>query len=163
MALIHEMLYQTEDLAEIDFGAYLRTLIPALIRSYGTNAVRVSHEIIAAAIPVRTETAVPLGLIVNELITNSLKHAFPSRRAGRISIEFRKLEEKAFSLIVRDDGVGLPEGFSIEKTSTLGLRLVGMMAGQLSGRFEAHSRDGAHFALTFEIPDATPAPAIHEL
>ncbi len=162
MALIHEMLYQTEDLAEIDFGAYLRTLIPALIRSYGTNAVRVSHEIIAAAIPVRTETAVPLGLIVNELITNSLKHAFPSRRAGRISIEFRRLDEKTFSLMVRDDGVGLPEGFSMEKTSTLGLRLVGMMAGQLSARFEAHSLDGAHFTLTFEIPGATPAPAIHE-
>ncbi len=162
MALIHEMLYQTEDLAEIDFGAYLRTLVPALIRSYATHSGRVSHEITADTIFVRTETAVPLGLIVNELITNSLKHAFPDKRAGRIFIEFRHAGGATFSLTVRDDGVGLPEGFAMEKTTTLGLRIVGMMAGQLSAQLEAQSPEGASFTLTFDIPDAHPATTARE-
>ena len=163
MALIHEMLYQTENPAEIDFGAYLRTLVPALIRSYGAEPVRVSLDITASAIPVRTETAVPLGLIVNELITNSIKHAFPGQRVGCVSIEFRSLKKNTLSLEVRDNGVGLASDFSMENTNTLGLRLVGMMAGQLSAQLEVQSRGGSIFTLTFEVPEASPPPAVHEL
>jgi two-component sensor histidine kinase len=157
MALIHEMLYQSRNLAELDFGDYLHTLVPALMRSYGTHAGRVTHDILTDKIAVPPETAVPLALIVNELITNSLKHAFPGQRGGCITIECRR-GQGALELTVRDNGAGLPPDFEIGKSNSLGLRLVVMMARQLSAEIKARNQDGASFALTVSLPEPTPLP-----
>ncbi len=153
MALIHEMLYRSNDLAEIDFGDYLRMLVPALMRSYSTHAAHVRHEIQSDDIKLRPQAAVPLGLIVNELITNSLKHGFVNRTAGNIAIECRRREGRTIELKVSDDGVGLPPEFCIGKMHSLGLRLVAMMASQIAARVESHSHEGASFTLTFELTD----------
>ncbi len=152
MALIHEMLYQSENLAEIDFGNYLRALVPVLLRSYNMKDGQVTHHIEADVIALRPQTAVPMGLIVNELVTNSLKHGFRDGRGGRISILCRRRGHEV-ELTVSDDGVGLPPDFTTEKTTSLGLRLVGMMKSQLDGRFEARNDNGAKFVFTFILAE----------
>jgi two-component sensor histidine kinase len=157
MALIHEMLYQSDDLAKIDFAKYLRAFIPVLLRSYGTGGGRLTHNILADDIALSPETAVPLGLIVNELVTNSIKHAFPDGRAGRITIECRNCEG-VLSLSVGDDGAGLPADFSPEKSGSLGMRLVAMLSKQLAARLEMRNHDGTAFLLVCTLPGAPAQP-----
>jgi PAS domain S-box-containing protein len=157
MALIHEMLYESENLAEIDFGKYLRALVPTLMLGYSARSGGITHDIQADDIALRPQTAVPLALIVNELVTNSLSHAFSDGRSGRIAIECRRRDRGEIALMVRDNGLGLPQGFSMQNTRSLGLRLVGMMVNQLSAKLEARDEGGASFELVFTPMDETSA------
>ncbi|MDP8979126.1 MAG: PAS domain S-box protein [Acidobacteriota bacterium] len=150
MGLIHESLYQSANLAEIDFPAYIDQLGDYLFRAYGVDSSRV--ELAASIDPLRLtiDTAVPCGLIVNELVSNCLKYAFPEGRRGRISIEMHQdAGGHSIRLSVSDDGVGLPAGAGRPGSKSLGLRLVRTLADQLGAQVEITSSPGARIALTF--------------
>jgi len=149
MALIHEKLYQSTSLARIDFAEYARGLTNMLIRSYRLSAL-INVELKIETLSLNLETAVPLGLILNELITNSLEHAFSSQQAGTIHVSLLHLNDDLMCLTVRDNGVGLPPGFDLEKASTLGMRLIHILTEQLHARMEARSEQGAVITVTFQ-------------
>ena len=148
MALIHETLYQSADLARIDFAAYARQLADGLAASYADprRLIRIASEV--GAVPLDIAQAVPCGLIISELVTNALKHAFAGRAAGTITIGLGPVEPGALRLSVRDDGVGITDERAAS-TTTLGLRLVRALVEQLEGTLEIRSQGGATFAVTF--------------
>lgn len=130
MALIHEKLYQSESLARVDLAEYVDSLVGILLRTYTTNPnVKLNLRIQPAAVSI--DTAVPVGLLLNELVTNALKYAFPEGRAGRLLVVLDVLPEGQIVIQVEDDGIGLGPEFELQKANTLGLRLVRMFAKQL--------------------------------
>jgi two-component sensor histidine kinase len=149
MALVHERLYQSRDLARIDFAEYVRNLADYLFRSYGVDSSLIKLKINVRDVSVGIDTAVPCGLILNELVSNSLKHAFPRGRAGEIRIELRSGGEGECSLIVSDDGVGLPGDLDFRDTESLGLQLVNTLVDQLEGIIEVDRNGGTAFRITF--------------
>jgi PAS domain S-box-containing protein len=148
MALVHEQLYQSQDLTRIHFGEYVQLLTNNLFRSYGINTHLIKYKI-HTDISLGIDTAVPCGLIINELISNSLKYAFPSRRAGEIRIDLTATPDHRLTLIVADNGVGLPQDLDLQNSSSLGLRLVRILSEQLEGDIEFHSENGTEFRMTF--------------
>ncbi len=149
MALIHERLYLSTDLKRIDFGAYIQTLANDLFHTYITDPSKVRLNMNVENLMVDINTTVPLGLIVNELVTNSMKHGFIDGAEGEIRIEFYK-ENKKFVLVVGDTGVGFPEDLDFRKTSTLGLQLVNNLTSQLDGNIELNRDNGTEFIIKFE-------------
>ncbi len=150
MALIHEKLYQSQDLARIDFAEYVRSLIRMITRSYPTKAGSVQLEVHTEPILLNIDTGVPVGLILNELLSNTFKHAFPEERQGKISVRLENKKELGFQLLIKDDGVGLPANFTLNNTKSLGLRLVRILTEQISATLEFKSENGAEFRLTFQ-------------
>jgi PAS domain S-box-containing protein len=149
MALLHESLYHSDNLAWIDFPAYIRQLAEHLFRSYGATAERIRLRTDLDRLFLNMDIAVPCGLIVNELISNSLKYAFPEGRSGEIHVELRESGDRTASLTVADDGIGLDSGFDWVNASSLGLRLVRTLAQQLDATLEVGDGPGTHFRLTF--------------
>jgi len=133
MALIHEKLYQSTDLARIEFSEYLRDLLVELFRSYGPKASAIRLQVEAPPVRLDLNTAVPVGLILNELVSNCLKHAFPGGKSGLVRIELQTEQATQFRLAVRDNGVGFPPDFDLGNIPTLGLRLVRILISQLGG------------------------------
>ncbi|MBC7170872.1 MAG: PAS domain S-box protein, partial [Polyangiaceae bacterium] len=133
MALIHDRLYQSQNLASIDFGAHLRDLSSMLVRFFGRAEQAVRLELALEPVRLELDTAIPLGLVANELITNALKHAFQGRGEGTVSVALASGESE-LTLTVADNGVGFPAGFSLESGKSLGMRLVTSLAHQLRGR-----------------------------
>lgn len=150
MALIHESLYQSENLSEIDFPAYIDQLAKHLFSSYGVDSKRVQISAALDDLRLTMDTAIPCGLIINELVSNSLKYAFPNGGSGRVTIEMRQKDDQFIRLEVSDDGVGLPGNVSFTSTKSLGLRLVRTLADQLGATIESGSGPGARIALTFQ-------------
>lgn len=150
MALIHAKLYQAEDLAKIDFTKYLQELITALIHSYGFPADRVSVTLNAPGEMLNLNTAVPLGLIINELVSNCLKHAFPENRSGEILVDLFGVDDGSYLLRVADNGIGFPEGLDITSTATLGLQLVNTLVEQLKGTIQLERGAGTTFIIQFK-------------
>jgi PAS domain S-box-containing protein len=157
MAIIHEILYQSEDLARVDFARYIRTLTDHLWRSYGIDSQTVTLKASIAAVPFNVDVAIYCGLIVNELLSNALKHAFPAGRAGEIRLELEPTGNNRVSLTVGDNGVGLPPEVTLNTTQTLGLRLVGLLAQQLEGTLELDRNGGTSFTIVFR-PGSFTAP-----
>lgn len=149
MALIHEQLYETPDLADINFPDYIRQLAGRLFRSYRVSSNRVELHTDIADVHLGIDTAVPCGLILNELISNSLKHAFPGDREGRILVRVEKLPDGSLRMVVADDGVGLPSDIGFWSTKTLGIRLVRSLVRQLDGEIELGGPPGAEFRIRF--------------
>ncbi|MGQ9368062.1 sensor histidine kinase [Azospirillum sp. ST 5-10] len=145
MSLVHEALYEYEETSEIDFGAYLRALSDALLASFGV-ADRVAVQVVAEAPRVHLDTAIPLGLIATEALSNALKHAFPDGRPGCVAVAFRGAQgDGTGTLVVSDDGVGpAPSG-----PKGTGLGLVRAIAKQVGGNVEIAGDRGTTFALTF--------------
>lgn len=150
MALIHESLYQSANLSEIDFPAYIDQLADYLFRSYGVDPNRVQLAASIDELRLTIDTAVPCGLIINELVSNSLKYAFPAGRSGTIRIEMHYKDDHSIRLAVTDNGVGFPDGIGQASTKSLGLRLVRTLADQLSATVEMSSASGAQTILTFQ-------------
>jgi PAS domain S-box-containing protein len=148
MALVHERLYQSQDLARVDFAEYVRNLANYLFRSYGFNSNVIKLKINVDDVFLSIDTAVPCGLILNELVSNCLKHAFPKGGEGEIGIELCSNDDK-FTLTVGDNGVGLPKGLDFRKTESLGLQLVNTLVDQLEGTIELDRSDGTAFEITF--------------
>lgn len=150
LAHVHERLYLSSNLAAVDFAAYIDRMIGELAKSYQAEASRIRVIAAVEEIGFNVGTSIPLGLIINELIINAFKHAFPDGREGTIHISLRTLPDGRFELDVRDDGVGLPAGFAVDKAESLGLQLIGMLAGQIDGTVEIVSDAGAHFRIFFK-------------
>ncbi len=148
MALIHESLYRSADLARIDFGAYVRALCRQLFAAFGVDGGRVSLRLRLDAVPLDLERAVPCGMLVNELVSNALEHAFPGGRSGTVSVELRAAESGGYALTVADDGVGLPPGLDYRRTRSLGLQLVCTLARQLSASVVVEQAGGTAFRIT---------------
>jgi len=149
MALIHERLYQSPDLKRIDFGDYIQTLSNDLFHSCITDFSRVKLNINVENLMVDINTTVPLGLIVNELVTNSMKHGLAGKAEGEINIGFHKKGDE-FVLVVEDTGVGFPDDVDFRNTSTLGLQLVNNLTTQINGKIELNRDNGTKFTITFK-------------
>jgi PAS domain S-box-containing protein len=149
MALIHEKLYQSEDFSKIDFRQYIEGLTGYLVRSY--RVADVFTDVVVDDIHLGITTAIPCGLILNELLTNALKHAFPDGRKGQIRIELRNVEGKRVRLTVRDNGVGLPAGFDPEHAQSLGMHLTRILASQLDGTLHYTVNAGTAFDVEFPM------------
>jgi PAS domain S-box-containing protein len=133
MALIHEKLYQSENLANVKIKDYVGSIVNNLYSSYGYNRDTISITTDVEDLFVDIDIAIPLGLIINELVSNSFKHAFPDNRIGEIYINLKKQDNNKYELIVRDNGVGFPGGFDVNTSNTLGLQLVKVLVDQLGG------------------------------
>ncbi len=149
MSLIHEKIYQSKNLARIDFGKYIQSLAAYLFRSYSSNAVGISLETSVEALYLDVDTAVPCGLILNELISNALKHAFPDGRTGKISIKLQSDGTRFNILTVSDNGIGLPRDMDFTNSPSLGMQLVHSLVGQLDGTIETNLQEGTEFRITF--------------
>jgi len=149
MALLHESLYKSDNLARIDFSEYVAQLADHLFRSYGVAAERIRFRTELDALQLNMDSAVPCGLLINELISNSLKYAFPDGRRGEIYVGLRGQGTQA-TLTVADDGVGLAPGFDWASARSLGLRLVRSLAQQLEATLEYTGGPGTRFRLTFK-------------
>ncbi|WP_332774500.1 sensor histidine kinase [Polaromonas sp.] len=152
MALIHEKLYQSETLATVDLADYVRTLVSILMRTY-TADTKVQLELRLDRASVSIDTAVPVGLMLNELVTNALKYAFPNGRQGNLIVALGADTEGQIALSVQDDGVGLKRDFQFEQADTLGLRLVRMFARQLRAVVTLRSEPG-HTAFDIHFKEA---------
>ena len=148
MALVHEKLYQSEDLARIDFGEYIKSLATDMVSSYGLGLRNIDLKIDVDTILLGVDTAIPCGVIVNELVANSLKHAFPVDRSGEIAISFREVDGQ-YMMTFKDDGVGLPEDLDISHPSSLGLTIVNALTGQLGGTIDLGRNGGSEIQITF--------------
>ena len=147
MGLIHGSLYQSEDLSSIKFKDYVTTLTSQLLNTYANNSnIKLTNNI--SDISLNMETAIPVGLIINELVTNSLKHAFPDIK-GEVSINIHIKSEK-IELIIKDNGIGLPEDFDIKTPKKLGLQLVNNLIEQLEGTIKLDQSHGTTFKITFK-------------
>jgi two-component sensor histidine kinase len=149
MALVHERLYQSEGFAQIEFHEYARTLLGTL---WSTHAPPEKHILLVqdlGPVSLSVETAVPLGLILNELASNALKHAFAGRSEGKVTVALHADAEGAVCLGVRDNGVGFPPGFDWRQSRSLGLRLVQMLTAQLNGTVEVEGDDGTEVVIAF--------------
>jgi two-component sensor histidine kinase len=150
MVLIHEMLCNSSNEAQIDFNEYCRSLVGALISAYSPNQSKVQVEMRISRVIVSLETAVPCGLIIHELVSNSLKHGFPDGRTGTITIDFDRNEAGLCSLVVGDNGIGLPNGLNREIPGTLGLSLVNTLTKQLQGSVEFTGTSGTVCKISFK-------------
>ncbi len=151
MALIHQRLYESTDLKNIGFKEYITTLANDLYRNYVKDPSRVRLKLGIEDVNIDINVAIPLGLILNELITNSMKYAFPPGEKGTITVDFSKKENKFF-LKVSDDGIGFPEDLDYEKTDSLGLQLVTSLTNQIDGELELDRTKGTSFKITFAEP-----------
>ena len=148
MALVHEKLYQSSDLRNIDFKEYINDLGINLLQSYEIHSGNIKLNMNVEDILLDIDLAIPTGLIINELITNSLKYAFPDGMKGEINISFRSMSENMLELVVSDNGIGLPENLDFRKTRTLGLHLVTVLAeNQLHGKIDINRIKGTEFRI----------------
>jgi two-component sensor histidine kinase len=148
MATIHDRLYRSRDLANIDFGDYLRALIPDLVGLLN-HSDRISIEIRAHEVRLSIDAAIPCSLIVNELVTNSLEHAFPDERSGKIEIGFFRTGDTRFELSVADNGVGFVPAAVWPNPGTLGLQLVSDLVAQIDGEVSIEADSGTRFLVRF--------------
>ena len=149
MALIHERLYQSADLKSIDFGDYISTQANDLYHTYvmDTNLIKLNIDVDDLRLDINT--SIPLGLIVNELVTNSLKHGFPEGKSGEIGIIFHKQDEN-YILEIKDNGVGFSEDIDYNNTDSLGLQLINNLTDQIDGEIEFNTSSGTSFKISFK-------------
>jgi PAS domain S-box-containing protein len=151
MSLIHEILYQSDDLAKIDFETYINRLIKAIARAFTGSGGNISYSVTVAQIHLSIDDAVPIALIINELLTNIYKYAFPVQRRGKVEIILKKSDPQVTELSISDNGIGLPDDIDIHHSETLGLQLVSDLAEkQLEGSLQIERVNGTHFAIRFK-------------
>jgi two-component sensor histidine kinase len=149
MALIHQLLFERRDWSNVQLGPYLHRLGDLLSSTYGRGRIELAVD--ADDVELDVQRAVPCGLLVNELVTNAFKHAFPGERAGRIRIELRREADGHARLCVSDTGRGLPEDLDIERIESLGMQLIPLLAEQVRGTLRVERGPGARFELRFPI------------
>jgi two-component sensor histidine kinase len=150
IALFHESVYRSPDLTQVDMGRYLEDLLQALRSTYGSLGGGVTADFAAEGVVLGADLAIPLGLLANELVTNAYKHAFPGGR-GRIDVSLHQRGDEV-TLVVSDDGVGLPADIDITKTESVGLSLVCSLAEQIGAIVEVTRGDGgARFSVTCKL------------
>jgi len=150
MALVHEKLYHSKSLTQIDFGEYLKDIIALLSRSYGKRNIRCRVEVDNISLSI--ETAIPLGIIANELISNTMKYAFPDDMEGELFFRLLQKEDGRVTMTARDDGVGIPDAVDFQNMPSLGLQLVKDLVCQINGAVELDRSNGTTFVITFTPP-----------
>ncbi|MBD2507719.1 PAS domain S-box protein [Nostoc sp. ATCC 53789] len=152
MALVHEKLYESQDLAKINFGEYIRDLVASLFTAYEVNEDAIALVLnIDKHVFLGLDTAIPCSLIIHELVSNSLKYAFPVGRNGTIYIEINQNQDRQVTLVVSDDGIGLPPNFNFQKIASLGWQLVDALTNQLSGNINIQGDMGVKCQVTFTL------------
>ncbi len=159
MALVHEKLYQSSSLSELDFAAYAESLTTSLLRSYGTDPGRIRLRLAMEHVNFDINHAIPCALILNELVSNALKYAFPGGRSGEIWLRMARTPDGRISMSVADNGIGLPPEMDPLKAESLGLRLVCTLVNQLRTNLEVNRAEGTTYAFTF----STAKPESHQL
>lgn len=159
MALIHDKLYRARDLARVSFGEYVRDLTNNILTSYALPARSVRVRLDIDDLSLSLDYAVPCGLILNELMSNCLKHAFPVGHSGTVSIGFHAEGEEELCLVVRDDGVGVPADVDLGRTSSLGWRLIRALVEQLGGVVQCQAAGGTSVEIRFARQNAPPDQA----
>jgi two-component sensor histidine kinase/HAMP domain-containing protein len=154
LALVHEKLYQSKDLARIDFSDYLKNLTNFIFTTYRTNVSNLNIEYDMDEVYLSVELSVPLGLILNELLSNALKYAFNGIQKDdsaehKIILKLNKLVNEEYVLSVSDNGLGLPDNFELEESDSLGLKLVTSLVQQIEGKLEVHPKNNTEFKITF--------------
>ncbi|WP_077400028.1 sensor histidine kinase [Cellulophaga omnivescoria] len=156
MAIIHEMLYRSNDLSRINYGSYMEQLANTMLISMKGNATNIKLDIKATDLYLNLDTSVPLGLMINEIITNSLKYGFKDIQEGVLSIEVKKLVYPNFLLLIGDNGKGFPKSINFRNTKSLGLKLIHKLALQLRGNIEKdNSKKGTNYIITFQEIEQT--------
>lgn len=149
MARIHEMLYSTSDFSRINYSVYVKSLVRDLSHANANGNTKILMNIDIDDIFLNGDTAIPLGLIINELVTNSFKYAFKNRSEGAITIKITKQKKKKYNMTVSDDGVGIPKDIDLKKPPSLGLTLVNILVNQLHGKIEMKNKPGTKFNINF--------------
>ncbi len=158
IAQIHEHIYRAKDYSHVPFSDYARSLASDLLKTIPGARARVALEFELEDVALPIAVAIPCGLVLNELITNAFEHAFPPPRNGTVRIELAWLEGARLRLAVSDDGVGLPEGFDLQRSGSLGMQLVVALAKQLDAVIGAEAGRGASFAMTLAVRRRSAAP-----
>ena len=151
IALVHQKLYQSQNLSRVNLKEYITDLMNLLVSSYASEQNKITFTLNLENINVLIDTAVPCGLIINELISNSFKHAFPGGREGNICVQLKKLEEDTIELVISDNGIGIPDGFNLLEKNTLGMQVFYNIATeQLMGEVNIESKNGLTFTMHFK-------------
>ena len=156
MSLVHEQLYQSESLSDLDFGTYVESLAHHLYESYCPDTRRIRLALQTEPVPLTIDQAIPCGLILNELVSNSLKHAFKHDRSGLLTIRFARADDNNVELMVQDDGVGLGADFDLESTSSMGVQVLRALTSQLRASMSISKEGGAGFTLRWPLPAGVP-------
>jgi len=162
IALVHQMLYESRDLSRIFIKDYVAELASLVYRSFGASEDRIALDLDIADQSIALDTAVPIGLILNELLTNSMKHAFPNRRRGRIAISMSGDDADGCILRCSDDGVGVPLGFDFYKCNTLGIKLIRSIGDQIGGEVLFESECGVACSISFSPSEAGTRKSVKE-
>ena len=153
ISLVHEKLYQTTNFSRIDFDKYLKTFIPHLFQTFSIPSDKIVYRIKADNIFLNTETAIPCGLIINEIVTNSLKHAFNTAEKGEVYLELIYHTDNYITLIAGDNGSGIPDKIDFAKSGTLGFQLISLLTKQLNGNIDLKRQNGTEYKIKFAISD----------
>ena len=148
MAMVHAELYQSDDFSYIDFRSYLNKIIKNMVSSYQLER-KIEVDLQIDDIKLDIDRAIPCGLMLNEMITNAIKYAFPPDRCGKITISMKRIKNKNYELIFQDNGIGLPEYFDIQKSHSLGMVLINTLTAQLRGKLEINTNHGTIFKIIF--------------
>jgi two-component sensor histidine kinase len=150
MSLVHQKLYESRDLSNIDMADYVRDLVQLLMAGYGVPPGKVDLAVNIESISMLIDTAIPCGLVISEIVSNSLKHAFPGSRTGRIDIEMKKAEEGTVELRISDNGVGVPPGFVPSENGKMGMQTVfTIVTHQMQGKIDFSSNGGVGYLIRF--------------
>ncbi|MBA3018841.1 MAG: PAS domain S-box protein [Proteobacteria bacterium] len=151
MALVHEKLYKSKNLTNIDFNEYIEHLVQTLFRSYAVNREKIRLKLNIERVMLKIDKAIPCGLIVNELVLNSLKHAFADGDKGEIEVSLVFINENEVELFVSDNGIGVPEGMDFKNSESLGLKLVNILTDQINGKLYLDQSKGTKFQIRFKM------------
>jgi len=149
MGMVHDLLYRSRNLAEIMLDTYLEKLVDRLVLAYKTTLGEIILDCQSATIPVNIQTAIPLGLVINEIVSNALKYAFPDQRDGKILIRTQPYGEGGLTIEIGDNGVGMPESVDLSTFETLGMQIIHDIVDlQLFGELETSTREGVKYFIT---------------
>ncbi|MCK5846280.1 MAG: response regulator [Bacteroidales bacterium] len=151
MALIHENLYSNEGLEDVKFDNYIKSLVGNIARTYNSNQFRVKYNYNVESANLPMDIAIPCGLIINELVSNSLKYAFNGKSEGLITITFKNIGNNNYDLIVEDNGIGISSDFDIKKTKSLGMKIIHKLAQQIDGELISDFSNGTKFSIKLKI------------
>ncbi len=155
MALIHQKIYQSGNLSTVDFRAYIEQMAQSVNTNFNNEKKDIQQHIQTHGISLDIDTSIPLGLIINELLTNSYKYAFANRSSGMINIELKEKNAEELELHIWDNGIGFPENFDPSTLNSLGLKLVKGLASQIKGMVRFETKEGSHCFIDFKKPATT--------
>ena len=151
MLIIYEKLYRSPDLSKVDFDEYIRDLTTSLFETYSVHPGKITLDLDIAGVSIDIEKAMPCGLIINELLSNSIKYGFPEDSSGKITVSIQPAGANEIELVVGDNGVGMPEDTDMTKAKTFGLQLVNILVDQLDGKLQLNYEKGTEFRILFKV------------